>query len=309
MVINFEQELEVRGVDSNLKNMLDIIQSIFDQLHPVNQRRAKLFDMRQGLKADWGTWIASAYEAWREAGMNSLTMEQFMCMWFTYLTDNAYVKDELLKLDTDKLTWKLFRQTGRDAETRGLAKKVVKEAQVNQMTASNGAGKANGASQPRKKIKCYRCNNGHMARDCTADTSKMRCKDCGDSEAFARNPHYTGAGFCPRVKKAMAEQGKYQKPGSGSGRRLRKIDSEEGSTTDAEYTDGEDGGSSDEGYDRARNFTGRAQCRVDLIGPSLSERDVTMMHRKAQASLMFKQEDNLIPTAAEADSGCDFSLM
>ena len=62
MVINFEQELEVRGVESNLKNMLDIIQSIFDQLHPVNQRRAKLFDMRQGLQADWGTWIASAYE-------------------------------------------------------------------------------------------------------------------------------------------------------------------------------------------------------------------------------------------------------
>ena len=83
MVKNFEQELDERGVDSNLKNMLDVVQSIFDQLHPINQRRAKLFDMRQGMRIDWGTWAASAYDAWREAGMHKLTMEEFMCMWFT----------------------------------------------------------------------------------------------------------------------------------------------------------------------------------------------------------------------------------
>ena len=131
-----------------------------------------------------------------------------MCMWFTYLTDNAYVKDELLKLDSEKLTWKLFRKTGRDAETRVLAKKVVKEAPVNKFTASNCAGKANGAGQQKKKIKCFKCNNNHFARECTADPSKMRCKDCGDNEAFACNPHYTGAGFCPKVRRNARDEGK-----------------------------------------------------------------------------------------------------
>ena len=198
---NFEQDIDEKGEDTNLANMLATVQHIFDELHPINQRRARLFEHRQGQRTDWTSWSATWYDAWKEAGMNELTMEEFMCIMAIYLTDNPFIKEELLKLDCQKLTWKLVRQTGRDAQTRIVAKKIAGEAAgVNKIT-SNGGGGANGggpkggagaggagggggAGKMRKKVKCYKCNNAHFARDCTADPAKMKCNPCPNDEAF-----------------------------------------------------------------------------------------------------------------------------
>ena len=310
MTKSFEQELEDRGVESNFTNMLAVIHSIFDQIHPVNQRRAEVLGMKQTARTDWGTWAAGAYDAWRESGMLKLTMEQFMCIWFIHSTENSYIKEELLKLDGDKLAWKVLRKAGQEAQTRIYAKKTANEAAVNKITAngprrSSGAGA--GGGEPKKKLRCFKCNNAHYARDCTADPDKMKCKDCGDTETFRRNPHYTGAYYCPKVKKPARNEGGKPQPGQPPNRRVRKIErNEEGSNTDVEYTDTE-GETSDDGYDRGRaaNFTGR----VDLFGPSHRNSTVVILHRKAHATLMFRQNQNLVPATAEADSGCDFSLM
>ena len=207
---NFEQDLNEKGEETNLTNMLAVVQAIFDGLHPLNQRRAKLFDNRQGHRTDWMTWSASWWDAWQEAGMHKLQMEEFMCIMAIYLTDNQVIKEELLKLDCDKLTWKEVRKTGRDSQTRIIAKKIANESTVNRI-ATNGAGGGTGGGAggfgggaggkngaPKRKIKCFKCNNNHFARECQADPAKMKCSSCGDTEAFRRNPHYTGAGYCRR---------------------------------------------------------------------------------------------------------------
>ena len=307
MTKNFEQELEDKELESNFTNMLAVIHSIFDQIHPINQRRAEVLGMKQTARTDWGTWAAGAYDAWRESGMLKLTMEEFMCIWFIHSTENSYIKEELLKLDGDKLGWKILRKAGQEAQTRIYAKKNVNEAAVNKITAngprrSSGAGA--GAGEQKKKLRCYKCNNNHFARDCTSDPEKMKCKDCGDNEAFRRNPHYTGAYFCPKVKKpAKSEGGKQQ--ANQPPRRVRKIEkNEDGSNTDVEYTDTE-GETSDDGYERGRSFTGK----VDLFGPSHVDPKIVILHKKARAALMFRQNNNLVPAAAEADTGSDFTLM
>ena len=309
MCKNFEQELEDKGVDSNFTNMLAVIYSIFDQIHPVNQRRAEVLGMKQTARTDWGTWAAGAYDAWRESGMLKLTMEEFMCIWFIHSTENSYVKEELLKLDGDKLAWKVLRKAGQEAQTRIYAKKTVNEtASVNKITANGprrSSGGGAGGGEPKKKLKCFKCNNNHFARDCTSDPDRMKCKDCGDNEAFRRNPHYTGAYFCPKVKKPAKNEGGKPQSGQPPNRRVRKIErNEDGSNTDADYTDTE-GETSDDAYERGRNFTGK----VDLFGPSHADPTVVKLHKKARAALMFRQNNNLVPTTAEADTGCDFSLM
>jgi len=251
-------------------------------------------------------------------------MEEFMCIMAIYLTDNPFIKEELLKLDCQKLTWKLVRQTGRDAQTRIVAKKIAGEAAgVNKIT-SNGGGGANGggpkngagaggpgggggAGKMRKKVKCYKCNNAHFARDCTADPSKMKCNHCPNDEAFRRNPHYTGAGFCPKQgwQDRSTNGGGSNGQSPGDRKRLRKIErQDDDQVTDQDYTDTE-GENSDDGYERERIFTGR----IDLFGPCQSNPTLITLHKKASAVIMFKQHQTFAPTLAEADSGSDFSLM
>jgi len=64
---NFEQDIDEKGEDTNLANMLATVQHIFDELHPINQRRARLFEHRQGQRTDWTSWSATWYDAWKEA--------------------------------------------------------------------------------------------------------------------------------------------------------------------------------------------------------------------------------------------------
>ena len=52
MTKNFEQELEDKELDSNFTNMLAVIHSIFDQIHPVNQRQAEVLGMKQTARTD-----------------------------------------------------------------------------------------------------------------------------------------------------------------------------------------------------------------------------------------------------------------
>ena len=201
-----------------------------------------------------------------------------------------------------------MRKAGQEAQTRIYAKKNVNEAAVNKITAngprrSSGAGA--GGGEQKKKLRCYKCNNNHFARDCTSDPERMKCKDCGDNEAFRRNPHYTGAYFCPKVKKPAKNEGGKPQANQPPNRRVRKIEkNEDGSNTDVEYTDTE-GETSDDGYERGRNFTGK----VDLFGPSHLDPKTVILHKKARAALMFRQNYNLVPTTAEADTGSDFTLM
>ena len=82
--------------------MLDVARKIFDELYPLNTRWSKLFDMRQP-KAEWIGWSDQYANAWEEAGMPSLSMDALKSLNCIYLTDNQNVKEELLKIQPDKM--------------------------------------------------------------------------------------------------------------------------------------------------------------------------------------------------------------
>ena len=70
---NFEQDFEDSGKMATIDNMLDVTANIFNDLYPLNQRRSKLFAMRQE-KEEWTSWSAQFADAWEEAGeMSSAT--------------------------------------------------------------------------------------------------------------------------------------------------------------------------------------------------------------------------------------------
>ena len=54
--------------------MLTALDRVFDDLYPLNGRRATLFSQRQG-QENWVEWISSLGDDWEECGMHSLVMD------------------------------------------------------------------------------------------------------------------------------------------------------------------------------------------------------------------------------------------
>ena len=108
----------------------DVTAKIFDDLYPLNARRSKLFAMRQE-KDEWTGWSAQYADAWDEAGMPTLSMDQLKSLNAIMLTDNKVIQEECQQDWSARGTW--------------------------------------GGSNPKKKdVKCYHCNGCHFVRDCKA---------------------------------------------------------------------------------------------------------------------------------------------
>ena len=81
------QNLSDSNVTTNLDNMLKELDVVFDDLYPLNGRRAALFNHRQG-NENWVEWISSLGDDWEECGMNALGMEQLKAIMAIHLTDS-----------------------------------------------------------------------------------------------------------------------------------------------------------------------------------------------------------------------------
>ena len=139
------QNMNDSGVITNFDNMLKELDGVFDDLYPLNGRRAALFNHRQGSE-NWVEWIASLGDDWEECGMNALGMEQLKAIMAIHLTDSKPIKDELLKIPTDKLFFKEIRRVGREAQGRLTAKneKTGEGANINHVSADRGGGRGRG---------------------------------------------------------------------------------------------------------------------------------------------------------------------
>ena len=86
------QNMNDSGVITNFDNMLKELDAVFDDLYPLNGRRAALFNHRQGSE-NWVEWIASLGDDWEEFGMNALGLEQLKAIMAIHLTDSKPIKD------------------------------------------------------------------------------------------------------------------------------------------------------------------------------------------------------------------------
>ena len=76
-----------------------------------------MFAMRQE-KEEWTSWSAQFADAWEEAGLPQLTMDQLKSLTCMMLTDNKVIQEVLLKIEPEKLCWKAVRKVGRQAQGR-----------------------------------------------------------------------------------------------------------------------------------------------------------------------------------------------
>ena len=262
LVKTLDADLRDSEVTTDLTNMLATLDTVFDDLYPLNSRRAALFNHRQG-QENWVEWVSSLGDGWDECGMHELVMDQLKSIMAIHLTDNKAVQEELLKIPTDKLFFKEIRKIGREAQGRAIAKKGQNEVSVNRVGADQGASRGRGGShrggrgggQAGNKVRCYRCNGAHYVRNCDADKSKMYCSTCGMSEEFRANPHWTGAKYCPK-------QGQEAKtPKANASLRMVKHKSEEDSSDGEGYET--DNGDMDE---RAGNWSDGRKPNMFYIG-------------------------------------------
>ena len=95
-------DLELRkmfksGKTATMENMFSVLGDIFEAMYPLNTRRAKALQLKQGRKG-WSSWIADYGSAWEEAKMSNLTMDQFKAVMAIGHTENLYIRDELLQI-------------------------------------------------------------------------------------------------------------------------------------------------------------------------------------------------------------------
>ena len=82
--------------------MLNEVDAVFDDLYHLSGRGGAMFNHREGTE-NWVEWISSLGDDWEECGMNDLGMEQLKAIMAIHLTDSKPIKDELLKIPTEKL--------------------------------------------------------------------------------------------------------------------------------------------------------------------------------------------------------------
>ena len=126
--------------------MLKVLDRVFDDLYPLNGRRAAMFGHRQG-QENWVEWISSLGDDWEECGMHSLVMDQLKSVMVIHLTDNKAIQEELLNIPTDKLFFKEVRRVTREAQGWATAKKGKTEANINYVGADQGAAHGRGGAR------------------------------------------------------------------------------------------------------------------------------------------------------------------
>ena len=164
----FKQDWDDSGKVAMLDNMLEVTQKIFDALFPINIHWVKLFDMRQ-VKKEWTGWSADYGDVWEEGQMSSLSMDALKSLNCIRMTDNTYIKDELLKIKPEMINWREIRRVGREAQGRITAKAGRADS-----VCVNKVGTDNGGNDKKKQVKCFRCNRRHFLQECKADKTKMK---------------------------------------------------------------------------------------------------------------------------------------
>ena len=169
------------GKTVTMENMFEVLGNIFETMFPLNTRRSKALEMKQGKKA-WSSWIADYGTAWEEAKMSKLTMDAFKAIMAIGLTDNLYIRDELLRIKPETITWAEVRHVGKEAEGCLLAKAGHPDngMSINKVGADD-RGRTDSLKRGETEIRCYRCNGkGHRLNKCHSDKGRMKCSDCGD---------------------------------------------------------------------------------------------------------------------------------
>ena len=74
-----------------MDSMFEILSNILDAMNPLNTRRWRTLEMKQG-KRQWVSWVVADYAtAWEEAKMSQQTRDAFRAIMCICLTDNLYV--------------------------------------------------------------------------------------------------------------------------------------------------------------------------------------------------------------------------
>ena len=154
-------------------------------------------------------------------------------------------------------------------------------------------------------------------RDCDSDQKKMWCSSCGATEEFRKNPHHTGARYCPNSPHNKPEQTEPKSGGAQKKSSLRRIQHE----GEGDSTDGGEGyeTDNDDVDERANSWSDGRRSNMFYVGLSTREfdrttrREATIMRRQSRMVVVFKHEFEkehiFSAVVGEADTGVQFSLI
>ena len=160
------------------------LDSIFSQIHPVYARRNAMLSMRRHSDESYGDWSTRLKNAAEEAGIDTLTHDEFITMMLVSFSNDTYLDTEFQRLENPTVAQCDAIGSSWDRGENFKADTQQKEVKVYQVSNSSNP-RAQQQKQRTSKGsfskflagKCARCSgSGHNSSDCQA--KNLNCSYC-----------------------------------------------------------------------------------------------------------------------------------
>ena len=164
-------DLPIYAEDPTVRTAITVLREIFEKKHPIRKRQKSLFKTVQSkgeqIQAFYDTYMRLAHTA----ELEKIKYEDLLVNLFITAVSDHEIKGELMKLknptcedirdEIDRIV--LWR------EDMGTTNNVTYDKPARALAANSSGNKG---------PKCYTCAGDHLAANCTADKSKLKCTKC-----------------------------------------------------------------------------------------------------------------------------------